>query len=323
MRIGILVLLMSVSAGLAMAGPRDATVDALEALAASAANDAVRVLVNEGDGKTLRIGDRITYRFESDQAGYLTAIHVDTHGAATLLFPRAGTTASHIDSNHAVSFPSNQDNFTLEVKPPIGRDVVYAYLTPTPLTRRDLAVSSSELVIEFEPKQATEFAVRLRDAVSSRSGNQLAANKISQQIDGHGDVQYRSLDIVNFFGTRTRSIAPPKLDLQIQFGFDSAELDAKAKQDVDEFSAALGDPRLRSMKFAVAGHTDDLGSEEHNVSLSRRRAESVRAYLVSSGGIDARRLKIEAHGEEAPLLNEDSPYARQMNRRVEFMLVRE
>ena len=76
------------------------------------------------------------------------------------------------------------------------------------------------------------------------------------------------------------------------------------------------------MRFAVAGHTDERGTEQHNEGLSRRRAQSVHDHLVQSGGIDPDRLEIEAHGEAVPLMTEDSDYARQMNRRVEFMPIR-
>ena len=71
-------------------------------------------------------------------------------------------------------------------------------------------------------------------------------------------------------------------------------------------------------RFKVAGHTDDTGGEAHNLTLSRRRAEAVRRYLVEEKGIDADRLAIEAHGENDLLIEEQTEYARRMNRRVEF-----
>ncbi|MEE8166210.1 MAG: OmpA family protein, partial [Myxococcota bacterium] len=103
---------------------------------------------------------------------------------------------------------------------------------------------------------------------------------------------------------------------------NSAELDEQARRNIDEFAVALDHPKLRSMSFAVAGHTDDRGSESHNMGLSRRRALSVQNYLVESGGVDPARLVVEAHGEGIPLMDEDSGYARSMNRRVEFTPIR-
>ena len=153
--------------------------------------------------------------------------------------------------------------------------------------------------------------------LDARARSEVQVAHVVQQIDGRGAVLYRSADIVDFFGQRTRSIRPAKLDLQIHFQTDSAELDDEARRNIDEFARALEDPKLERMRFKVAGHTDDRGSEAHNIELSRRRAEAVRGYLVQAG-VERGRLDIEAHGENAPLMSETSDYARQMNRRVEF-----
>jgi len=312
-----------VGAGSAIASPRETTVAGLEALATDGKTDSVRVRVNDGTSTALRIGDEIVYRFESDRSGYLTAIHVDTHGSATLLYPRAGEGSGRIEAGEAVSFPNENDDFKLEVEPPTGRDVVYAFVSDAAVDRVQLGLQGDDLVISFEPQQAPAFIERLTAVLGKRGAGAYRANKVTQQIDGRGAVQYRSIDIANYFGERTRSIAPAKLDLQIQFSTNSFVLDEAAKRNIDEFAEALGDPRLKSMRFAVSGHTDERGSEQHNAGLSRRRAESVHKHLTESGGIDPNRLEIEAHGEMIPLIVEDSEYARQMNRRVEFMPIRE
>jgi outer membrane protein OmpA-like peptidoglycan-associated protein len=312
-----------IGAGTATASPREATVAGLEALATRANSNSVRVRVNDGASTALRIGDEIVYRFESDQSGYLTAIHVDTHGSATLLYPGAGDGSGRVEAGKAVSFPDADDDFKLEVEPPTGRDVVYAFVTDAPVDRAQLGLESDDLVVAFEPQQAPAFIERLAVVLGERGAAAYRANKLTQQIDGRGAVQYRSIDIANYFGERTRSIAPAKLDLQIQFSTNSAVLDDTAKRNIDEFAEALGDPRLKSMRFAVAGHTDERGSEKHNAGLSRQRAESVHNYLIESDGIDPDRLAIEAYGEMIPLIEEDSEYARRMNRRVEFMPIRD
>lgn len=319
----LLLLLSFCVVGTVHASPREQTVAGLENLASSASSDSVRVRVNSGSGDALRIGDEIIYRFEVEESGYLTAIHVDTHGSATLLYPRAGEGSGRVEAGQAVSFPDASDGFQLEVEPPTGRDVVYAFVTDEPIDRGDLGLNDRDVVVAFEPQQAPDFVQKLAAVVAAVGGTTYRANKVTQQIDGRGAVQYRSIDIANYFGERTRSIAPAKLDLQIQFDTNSAELDETAKANIDEFAEALGDPRLKSMRFAVAGHTDERGSEQHNEGLSRRRAESVHRHLVEAGGIDPTRLKIEAYGEKIPLMQDDSEYARQMNRRVEFTPIRE
>ncbi len=322
MRLGFLILLVFVWAGAAGAGAREMTLEGLEALAENTTSDSVRLSVNDGKGGALRIGDKVVYRFESDRAGFLTAIHVDTHGSATLLYPRADADSGRIGADRAILFPGPIDAFDLEVEPPVGRDVIFAFVTDAPIRRSELGIEGDDLVVAFEPQQAPPFVERLRDLLASRDTGHYRSAKLTQQIDGRGVVQYRSLDIVKFFGERTRSIARPKLDLQVQFQSNSAELDEQARRNIDEFAVALDHPKLRSMRFAVAGHTDDRGSESHNMGLSQRRASSVQKYLVESGGVDPARLEVQAHGEGLPLMDEDSGYARSMNRRVEFTPIR-
>lgn len=70
----------------------------------------------------------------------------------------------------------------------------------------------------------------------------------------------------------------------------------------------------------IEGHTDNVGSEESNMSLSQRRADAVRSYLVTQG-ISATRLTTVGKGEGSPVASNDSTSGRQMNRRVEVIIV--
>ena len=306
----------------ALASPRSETLELLRGLEERWPGGGVSVRVLDGagrpqpEGRALRIGETLSYDFESQTAGYLTAIHLDTQGAATLLYPRVDVEAGRVGAT-PLSMPSAEDGFDLTAQPPVGRDVIYAVVTKAPVARKDLGIRSSDLVVSYEAHQAADVVRRLRKVLDQRAASEIAVAHVVQQIDGRGEVQYRSADIVSFFGERTRSIRPPKLDLQIYFGTDSAELDAQAKRNIDEFAAALEDPKLAGIRFKVAGHTDDTGSAEHNLELSRKRAKVVRQYLIENGIPDTR-LEIEAHGENNPLMSEQDDYARQMNRRVEF-----
>ena len=310
------------AASSAFASPREATRIALEAIESTWPGPDVAIRVDRDGEGPLRIGEEIVYRFTSAREGYLTALLVDTHGAPVLLFPRADASSSRIGPGVVVALPSATDGFSIQVQPPVGRDLIYAIVTREPLTRRSIGVETTDVVVSLEPEDGPRLVRRLRSVLDSRDAGTIAVAHVTQQIDGRGDVLYRSADIVDFFGARTRSIRPPKLDLQIQFATDSAELDPVARKNVDEFALALEDPKLAETRFVIEGHTDDRGSDAHNLKLSRRRAEAVRRYLVAEGGIAAERLEIEAHGENAPLMAEDSPFARAMNRRVEFSPVR-
>ena len=77
------------------------------------------------------------------------------------------------------------------------------------------------------------------------------------------------------------------------------------------------DPEL---KVSIEGHCDDRGSDEYNLSLGERRAQSVRAYLVSLG-IEPQRLTTISYGEEKPLDTANNEMAWAKNRRAEFKLL--
>ena len=69
----------------------------------------------------------------------------------------------------------------------------------------------------------------------------------------------------------------------------------------------------------IEGHTDNVGSEDANVALSQRRADSVRSYLVGKG-IASARLSASGKGEAVPVADNASAMGRQQNRRVEVII---
>ena len=104
----------------------------------------------------------------------------------------------------------------------------------------------------------------------------------------------------------------------IHFDFDSAAIKAISKAVLD----ARAVPVLRNnpdVRVRIEGHTDSVGPERYNQSLSLRRAEAVRGYLMSQG-IDEIRLTIAGYGESAPIDSNDNRAGRANNRRVEFVI---
>jgi outer membrane protein OmpA-like peptidoglycan-associated protein len=101
----------------------------------------------------------------------------------------------------------------------------------------------------------------------------------------------------------------------VAFATNKAEVLAGSAAPLDTAARQLAS--CPDVKLIVEGHTDSSGSAEHNKALSQRRAEAVRAYLVSAG-VDAARLSAVGRGEEDPIADNGTPEGRRRNRRVEL-----
>lgn len=103
----------------------------------------------------------------------------------------------------------------------------------------------------------------------------------------------------------------------IYFDTDSAAIKPESSSTLEEISKLL--ENRPALKLHVAGHTDSQGGYEHNMDLSRRRAEAVTASLVSEYKIDSGRLRAAGVGPLSPVASNDSPEGRARNRRVELV----
>jgi outer membrane protein OmpA-like peptidoglycan-associated protein len=109
----------------------------------------------------------------------------------------------------------------------------------------------------------------------------------------------------------------PSVDLEIYFDFDSAAITDKAMSQLMSLGGALTSPKLKDALVLVGGHTDAKGSDEYNRSLSARRAEAVREFLIARFGLASDNLKAVGYGEQQ-LQNNADPYAAE-NRRVQIV----
>lgn len=105
----------------------------------------------------------------------------------------------------------------------------------------------------------------------------------------------------------------------LYFDFDRSFIREEGKEKLDELIEDLDD--AKQYEIEVGGHTDAIGTEQYNMGLSERRAESVVKYLVSKGVTNAY-ISSNYYGESQPAVPNTSPANRQLNRRVEFEEVR-
>ncbi len=102
------------------------------------------------------------------------------------------------------------------------------------------------------------------------------------------------------------------------FDFDKAVLKKEGKAKLDDL---VGKVKAINLEVIIAvGHTDSVGTDKYNQKLSVRRAEAVKAYLVSKG-IEKNRVYTEGKGEKQPVADNKTKEGRAKNRRVEIEVV--
>ena len=104
--------------------------------------------------------------------------------------------------------------------------------------------------------------------------------------------------------------------VDVYFAYDLAELSDSTRAALQKAADWLR--RFTSTKVMVEGHADSRGTNEYNLALGERRANSVRDYLVSLG-IPAARFTIVSKGEEDPVCREEADACFEKNRRAHFV----
>lgn len=103
------------------------------------------------------------------------------------------------------------------------------------------------------------------------------------------------------------------------FDFDKWELRPESFVELDRVVKLLAENP--AIEIELSAHTDSRGSDEYNFTLSDNRAKSVREYIVGKG-IGGNRIISKGYGETKPVKPNDTDYNRQLNRRVEFVILK-
>jgi len=106
----------------------------------------------------------------------------------------------------------------------------------------------------------------------------------------------------------------------IQFKSGSATLEPSASPLLKQVAATLRSNASTSVE--IQGHTDDVGNAAKNIALSKRRAEAIRAFLIKAK-VPATRLVATGFGPTRPRASNKTPAGRELNRRVEFLILGE
>ena len=174
---------------------------------------------------------------------------------------------------------------------------------------------------------ATQHSVKRLDRklgteVSARMAGDSAA--MAEIASVRNDVTQLRTDLGNLrteFGARITAMEEGiKFAFPVNFAFDDATVRPEDQAALDRF-ATVASKYYAGSKITVEGFADPAGSTRYNISLSKRRAESVRSYLVSKGMADANLMTV-GYGEARQVVRgaqRDEPGAEQ-NRRVVFVI---
>lgn len=185
--------------------------------------------------------------------------------------------------------------FALAGEGTVSAEQILNALKPKPVTR-GLSVGAQAAMPQADPVQQAQEASFI-DSVRNRSTRSLSLGERAQLAE--------------------LAASKPKIDLEIQFDYNSAQISKAAMAAVQELGKALSDPSLKGTTFVVAGYTDGIGGDSFNQDLSERRADTIKRYLVDKFGIVGKDLVTVGYGKTK--LKDPANPAASVNRRVQVI----
>src|SRR3954449_13259073 len=159
----------------------------------------------------------------------------------------------------------------------------------------DNVISADQISKALQPKPMTRGL--------SAGGQQVdtaAQEKEAKFVNSLRNRSTRSLSLGEREEVAQLAANKPKIDLEIRFDYNLADIAKTSVQAVQELGKALSDANLKGSTFVVAGHTDAVGGEEYNQGLSERRADTIKRYLTEKYGINGTDLVTVGYGKTKP-----------------------
>ena len=158
----------------------------------------------------------------------------------------------------------------------------------------DNTVSADQILSALKPKPLT------RGLSTGAQVDPAVQAKETSFVDTLRNRKTRSLSLGEREEIAEIASTKPKIDLEIHFDYNSADISKGSTQAVQELGKALSDASLKGSTFVVAGHTDAIGGEAYNQDLSERRADTIKKYLVDKYGIAGANLVTVGYGKTKP-----------------------
>lgn len=192
------------------------------------------------------------------------------------------------------------------------------------VNRRSLGMLTGALIAFALPSQSVWAQTAAPSLVDQLMGSETSADidvaALRQQVTD------RVKSKADATALKRPPIAPqllklPRFNFEVAFDPDSALIRPRSYQTIGRIADALADPRLLRYTFLVVDHTESSGRRDANLTLSQRRADSIREVLAGAFKISPKRLQTLGLGEEQ--LQDSSRPASPANLRAQIMTVGE
>lgn len=177
---------------------------------------------------------------------------------------------------------------------------------------RDAAAARQQAAAAQQQAVASQTAAQqaAQQAAAQAEAQRAEAERKAQELQAQIQQAQNEMDAIKGMVAR-KDISP------VTFETGRATLLASSSATLDHVAGIA--KKYPSLKLRVEGHTDSQGSEDYNQKLSQQRADAVREYLTTKGGVNPDQVVAVGFGETRPAATNDTAAGRSQNRRVEFI----
>lgn len=219
---------------------------------------------------------------------------------------------------------------------------LFAFEVPAPVRARETSTYTQGRVFDATTKKPIQADVQLYDlntdeltqyvTSDAENGDYTVVLNEGRQYAMYAAADKYLMKSLSFDYTDKHAFDPLTLDIYLEpvragrsivlnnlfFDTNQFELKPKSRTELNRLVGFM--KQYPEVQVEISGHTDDVGSDDDNLSLSQNRAKSVYTYLISQG-VKATRLRFKGYGETKPLAPNDSDLRRQQNRRIELRIL--
>ena len=168
-------------------------------------------------------------------------------------------------------------------------------------------------------KNKAEIAA-LKETTTGLNENQQKFSKTAEEALARADKALTSAEEAGTVAKGKLLFEVTLTDESVHFGFDVRTLSDEAKAALDCFAKRVKADN-KNVYIEIQGHTDSVGIDAYNLRLGMARAEAAKTYLYTQHSIPLHRMSIFSYGESKPVVENDTPQNRAINRRITIVVI--